>query len=60
MIVRFVNIGGVVDYHCFDILFRELIIPIFFLVSEEDSNRYTHLFLIEREYFGFNTLECCC
>ena len=20
------------------------------------SNRYTHLFLIEREYFGFNTL----
>ena len=30
MIVRFVNIGGVVDYHCFDILFRELIIPIFF------------------------------
>jgi hypothetical protein len=23
----------------------------------EDSNRYEHLFLIEREYFGFNTLE---
>jgi hypothetical protein len=23
----------------------------------EDSNRYAHLFLIEREYFGFNTLE---
>jgi hypothetical protein len=21
------------------------------------SNRYTHLFLIEREYFGFNTLD---
>jgi hypothetical protein len=21
---------------------------------------YAHLFLIEREYFGFNTLECCC
>jgi len=20
-------------------------------------NRYTHLFLVEREYFGFNTLE---
>ena len=26
--------------------------------SFEDSNRYAHLFLIEREYFGFNTLEC--
>jgi hypothetical protein len=23
----------------------------------EDSNRYAHLFLIEREYFGFNTIE---
>jgi hypothetical protein len=23
----------------------------------EDSNRYAHLFLIEREYFGFITLE---
>jgi vancomycin permeability regulator SanA len=23
----------------------------------EASNRYTHLFLVEREYFGFNTLE---
>jgi hypothetical protein len=27
-----------------------------FFVSE-DSNRHAHLFLIEREYFGFNTLE---
>ena len=26
------------------------------LVSEA-SNRYTHLFLVEREYFGFNTFE---
>jgi hypothetical protein len=26
------------------------------LVSEA-SNRYTHLFLVERKYFGFNTLE---
>jgi hypothetical protein len=26
------------------------------LVSEA-SNRYAHLFLAEREYFGFNTLE---
>jgi len=26
------------------------------LVSEA-SNRYVHLFLVEREYFGFNTLE---
>jgi hypothetical protein len=24
----------------------------------EDSNRYEHLFLIERECFGFNTLVC--
>ena len=31
---------------------RQMII----LVSE-DSNRYAHLFLIKREYFGFNTLE---
>jgi len=23
----------------------------------EVSNRYTHLFLVELEYFGFNTLE---
>jgi len=23
----------------------------------EASNKYTHLFLVEREYFGFNTLE---
>jgi hypothetical protein len=26
------------------------------LVSEA-SNRYRHLFLVEREHFGFNTLE---
>jgi hypothetical protein len=26
------------------------------MVSEA-SNRYTHLFLVERKYFGFNTLE---
>jgi hypothetical protein len=26
------------------------------LVSEA-SNRYTHLFLVEREYFGFDTLD---
>jgi hypothetical protein len=26
------------------------------LVSEA-SNRYTHLFLVKRQYFGFNTLE---
>jgi hypothetical protein len=26
------------------------------LVSEA-SNRYAHLFIVEREYFGFNTLE---
>ena len=26
------------------------------LVSEA-SNRYMHIFLVEREYFGFNTLE---
>ena len=29
------------------------------ILVSEDSNRYAHLFLIEREYFGFNTLECC-
>ena len=23
----------------------------------EASNIYTHLFLVEKEYFGFNTLE---
>ena len=23
----------------------------------EASNKYTHLFLVEKEYFGFNTLE---
>ena len=27
------------------------------LLLSEDSNRYTHLFLVEREYVGFNTLE---
>ena len=26
----------------------------------EASNKYTHLFLVEKEYFGFNTLECYC
>ena len=26
-------------------------------IVSEDSNRNAHLFLIEREYFGFNTLE---
>jgi hypothetical protein len=27
-------------------------------VSEaSNTNRYTHLFLVEREYFGFNTFE---
>ena len=31
-----------------------MVIPV--LVSEA-SNRYTHLFLVEREYFGFNILE---
>jgi hypothetical protein len=29
-----------------------MVIPV-----SEDSNRYTHLFLIEREYFDFNTLD---
>jgi hypothetical protein len=33
-----------------------MVILFFFLVSEA-SNRYTHLFLDEKEYFGFNTLE---
>jgi hypothetical protein len=27
------------------------------ILVSEDSNKYTHLFLFEREYFGFNTLE---
>jgi hypothetical protein len=27
------------------------------ILVSEDSNRYEQLFLIEREYFGFNTLE---
>jgi hypothetical protein len=27
------------------------------ILVSEDSNRYAHLFRIEREYFGFNTLE---
>jgi prepilin-type processing-associated H-X9-DG protein len=30
------------------------------ILVSETSNRYTHLFLVEREYFGFNTLECYC
>jgi hypothetical protein len=45
---KYSNFGGILDA-------RMMVI----LVSE-DSNRYAHLFLIEREYFGFNTLECCC
>ena len=27
------------------------------ILDSAASNRYTHLFLIERGYFGFNTLE---
>jgi hypothetical protein len=27
------------------------------ILVSEDFNSYAHLFLIEREYFGFNTLE---
>jgi hypothetical protein len=27
------------------------------ILVSEDSNRYAHLFLIKREYSGFNTLE---
>ena len=27
------------------------------ILVSEDSNGYAHLFLIGREYFGFNTLE---
>jgi hypothetical protein len=27
------------------------------ILASEASNRYTHLFLVEREYFGFTTLE---
>ena len=27
------------------------------ILVSEDCNRYAHLFQIEREYFGFNTLE---
>jgi hypothetical protein len=27
------------------------------ILLSEASNRYTHLFLVEREYFGFNTFE---
>ena len=41
---KYSNFGGILD--------TRMVI----LVSE-DSNRYAHLFLIEREYFGFNTLE---
>jgi hypothetical protein len=26
------------------------------ILVSEDSDRYAHLFLIEREYLGFNTL----
>jgi len=27
------------------------------ILDSEASNRYTHLFLVEGDYFGFNTLE---
>ena len=27
------------------------------ILVSEDFNRYAYIFLIEREYFGFNTLE---
>jgi hypothetical protein len=27
------------------------------IIVSEASNRYMHLFLVERDYFGFNTLE---
>jgi hypothetical protein len=27
------------------------------ILVSEDSNRYAHLFLIEREYFGFNMMQ---
>ena len=43
---KYSNFGSILDAR------RYIVI----LVSE-DSNRYAHLFLIEREYFGFNTLE---
>ena len=44
---KYSNFGGILDarWHICNIL------------VSEDSNRYAHLFLIEREYFGFNTLE---
>jgi hypothetical protein len=27
------------------------------MLVSESPNRYVHLFLVEREYFGFNTIE---
>ena len=36
--------------------FGSILVFLVILVSEA-SNRYTHLVLVERQYFGFNTLE---
>jgi hypothetical protein len=47
------------DIFWWKLIDRDFFNPIFnakVLVSK-DSNRYAHLFLIEREYFGFNTFE---
>jgi hypothetical protein len=40
---KYSNFGGFID---------QMVI-----LDTEDSNRYAHLFLIKREYFGFNKLE---
>ena len=40
---KYSNFGGILDARI--------------ILVSEDSKRYAHLFLIEREYFGFNTLE---
>jgi hypothetical protein len=45
-----------IDRNFFNPIFNTKVVLRASLVSE-DSNRYAHIFLIEREYFGFNTLE---
>ena len=43
---KYSNFGSIIDA-------RQMVI-----LDSEASNRYTHLFLIERGYFGFNTFYC--
>jgi hypothetical protein len=44
------------NFNCFALNIAILGVHLMVILVSEASNRYTHLFQVEREYFGFNTI----